>query len=141
MTFTRTPEAELLDFVECPIYACTLRGEEHSRVDAHFADPDEHSYWHFDGVDGHWPAPFEEEPYVSPGPLPLYSGAAVQEQLKVRERNLAWTRSSWFVSVEDTQWIAEMMGSPTAFSGDLRPVAIDSPTDGTTDRDGQSDDS
>ncbi len=141
MSFTRTPEAELLDFEECPIYACTLRGEEHSPIDPRLTDSAENSYWHFDGVDGYWPAPFEEEPYVSSGPAPLYSGAAIQEQLKIRERNLAWTRSSWFVSVEDTQWVAEMMGSFTVFSGDHRPVAVDSFTDKAIDSNGQSDDS
>lgn len=109
----------------CPVYNCTLPMELHDPVDPEAGfrcDPD--SFWHSNELDGVcWPEPLIPAP-LDPKqfePQPLYGAYEERFQREARERNLQWVRQSWLSSVADIDFDCFFLGSPVAFSGDLRP--------------------
>lgn len=115
--------AEITAESECPVYGCALAVGDHEPVDpAGWADSEPDSLWHFDGVDGHWPAPLISLPPEPQEPLPFYAPAEERNQRGHRERKLRWARPHWRATVEDTIFEHTMLGvSEIPFDGDSRP--------------------
>ena len=111
-----------LAFELCPVYACVLSADEHNPVDpAAGFDCEPESYMHGDGEGGYWPAPF----YSTSEPLQpassLYGPYEQKFQEEERARMLHWASQFWHCALEDIEFECFMLGSPTVFSGDLRP--------------------
>jgi len=110
----------------CDVYGCTREADGHGEPELGAAET-----WHYNEQDGvHFPVltaeaeaeqAAEEEARATLDQR-MRAARLEQEQVQHRITRLQQHRNSWFLSIQDTQFIHEMMGQATAFSGDFKPV-------------------